>query len=196
MIPDVSLSPILDSRGCLREELNAISTYIMKANPLSFLLMGDKMNFFRVLVFSPSYDFRMFIRTVACNATAKLGYQLDILPDTQFLVNPTPNDLHPPCSFIKVVVWNCVGFKRMENFVALGQLCSVQNPDILVLTDTRCSLAEASQMVELMNFDGQVEAPVVDGKGGMWILCRSSNLVIPRAESGGQQLHASVKVIQ
>jgi hypothetical protein len=93
-----------------------------------------------------------------------------------------------------MLTWNCRGVLNPCFRRALHDLLQINNPSILVLTETRLGGDRAAELAKSFSFDGFLCSQTIGFAGGIWILWKTDMVEIKHLCSTEQEIHTSVKV--
>ncbi|OMO51127.1 Endonuclease/exonuclease/phosphatase [Corchorus capsularis] len=98
------------------------------------------------------------------------------------LRNPPPGRpgmaSNPPKSSMTILLCNCRGNRNPDCFRTILDLVCLDDPDILVLTETRTRIRNAQRILSRLPFDGVIDADVIGYQGGIWMLWRTDRVLI------------------
>ena len=95
---------------------------------------------------------------------------------------------------INVLTWNCRGVLNPCFRRALHDLLQINNPAILILTETRLGGERAAALARSFPFDGFLCTKTIEFAGGIWMLRNSAAVEVEHLCSTEQEIHVSVKV--
>uniref|UniRef100_A0A2N9FS20 CCHC-type domain-containing protein n=1 Tax=Fagus sylvatica TaxID=28930 RepID=A0A2N9FS20_FAGSY len=95
---------------------------------------------------------------------------------------------------MNVLTWNCRGVLNPCFRRALNELIKINNPDILILTETRLGGTRAAELAATLPFAGFLCTKTIGFAGGIWCLWKSDALELDHLCSTEQEIHVSVKV--
>jgi hypothetical protein len=95
---------------------------------------------------------------------------------------------------VNMLTWNCRGVLNPCFRRALHDLLQINNPSILVLTETRLGGDRAAELAKSFPFDGFLCSQTIGFAGGIWILWKTDMVEIKHLCSTEQEIHTSVKV--
>ena len=158
-------------------------------------------------------EFSMTIKSSEMRGTSYLAYQLNMralkneiwemwpemawnaMEETGSLLPPTnPSFMSGNQIGLNVLTWNCRGVLNPCFRRALHDLLQINNPGILILTETRLSGPRAVDLAKSFPFDGFLCSQTIGFSGGIWILWKTDVVEITHLCSTEQEIHTSVKV--
>ena len=95
---------------------------------------------------------------------------------------------------VNILTWNCRGVLNPCFRKALLDTLNINNPDILILTETRLGGDRAAELARSFPFDGFLCSNTIGFAGGIWILWKTEVVEVGHLCSTEQEIHASVKV--
>uniref|UniRef100_A0A2N9H633 CCHC-type domain-containing protein n=1 Tax=Fagus sylvatica TaxID=28930 RepID=A0A2N9H633_FAGSY len=95
---------------------------------------------------------------------------------------------------MNVLTWNFRGVLNPCFRRALNELIKINNPDILILTETRLGGTRAAKLAATLPFAGFLSTKTIGFAGGIWCLWKSDALELDHLCSTEQEIHVSVKV--
>uniref|UniRef100_A0A2N9GX50 CCHC-type domain-containing protein n=1 Tax=Fagus sylvatica TaxID=28930 RepID=A0A2N9GX50_FAGSY len=158
-------------------------------------------------------EFSMIIKSSEMRGTSYLAYQLsmralknviwEMWPEMAWNAMEETGSLLPTTnpSFmsgnqigLNVLTWNCRGVLNPCFRRALHDLLQINNPGILILTETRLGGPRAVDLAKSFPFDGFLCSQTIGFSGGIWILWKTNVVEINHLCSTEQEIHTSVKV--
>ena len=95
---------------------------------------------------------------------------------------------------LNVLTWNCRGVLNPCFRRALLDLLVINNPAILILTETRLGGVRAAELAKSFPFDGFLCTNTIGFAGGIWILWKTDIVDLELLCSTEQEIHVSAKV--
>jgi exonuclease III len=95
---------------------------------------------------------------------------------------------------LNVLTWNCRGVLNPCFRRALLELLHINDPAILILTETRLGGARAAELAKSFPFDGFLCTNTIGFAGGIWILWKSAAVELELLTSTEQEIHVSAQV--
>uniref|UniRef100_A0A2N9ERH6 CCHC-type domain-containing protein n=1 Tax=Fagus sylvatica TaxID=28930 RepID=A0A2N9ERH6_FAGSY len=95
---------------------------------------------------------------------------------------------------VNILTWNCRGVLNPCFRKALLNTLNINNPDILILTETRLGGDRAAELARSFPLDGFLCTNTIGFAGGIWILWKTEVVEVGHLCSTEQEIHASVKV--
>jgi exonuclease III len=95
---------------------------------------------------------------------------------------------------VNILTWNCRGVLNPCFRKALLDTLQINNPEILILTETRLGGDRAAELARSFPFDGFLCTNTIGFAGGIWILWKTEAVEVDHLCSTEQEIHASVKV--
>ena len=95
---------------------------------------------------------------------------------------------------VNILTWNCRGVLNPCFRKALLDTLQINNPEILILTETRLGGDRAAELARSFPFDGFLCINTIGFSGGIWILWKIEVVEVGHLCSTEQEIHASVKV--
>ncbi len=95
---------------------------------------------------------------------------------------------------VNILTWNCRGVLNPCFRKALLDTLHINNPEILILTETRLGRDRAADLARSFPFDGFLCTNTIGFAGGIWILWKTATVEVDHLCSTEQELHVSVKV--
>uniref|UniRef100_A0A2N9HHK0 Reverse transcriptase domain-containing protein n=1 Tax=Fagus sylvatica TaxID=28930 RepID=A0A2N9HHK0_FAGSY len=95
---------------------------------------------------------------------------------------------------VNILTWNCRGVLNPCFRKALLDTLNINNPDILILTETRLGGDRAAELARSFPLDGFLCTNTIGFAGGIWILWKTEVVEVGHLCSTEQEIHASVKV--
>ena len=112
-----------------------------------------------------------------------------------FLPTSNPSFMSRHQIGVNVLTWNCRGVLNPCFRRALHDLLQINNPSILILTETRLGGTRAADLAKSFPFDGFLCSQTIGFAGGIWILWKTDMVEIKHLCSTEQEIHTSVKVL-
>ena len=109
---------------------------------------------------------------------------------------PTQNPLFMSSSEIglNILTWNCRGVLNPCFRKALQDILRINNPEILILTETRLGGSRATDLARSFPFDGFLCTNTIGFAGGVWIMWKTDAVEVEHLCSTEQEIHVSVQV--
>uniref|UniRef100_A0A2N9IZP5 C2H2-type domain-containing protein n=1 Tax=Fagus sylvatica TaxID=28930 RepID=A0A2N9IZP5_FAGSY len=95
---------------------------------------------------------------------------------------------------VNILTWNCRGVLNPCFRKALLDTLHINNPEILILTETRLGGDRAAELARSFPFDGFLCTNTIGFAGGIWILWKTEAVEVGHLCSTEQEIHASIKV--
>jgi exonuclease III len=95
---------------------------------------------------------------------------------------------------VNILTWNYRGVLNPCFRKALLDTLHINNPEILILTETRLGGDRAAELARSFPFDGFLCTNTIGFAGGIWILWKTEAVEVGHLCSTEQEIHASVKV--
>uniref|UniRef100_A0A2N9FE83 CCHC-type domain-containing protein n=1 Tax=Fagus sylvatica TaxID=28930 RepID=A0A2N9FE83_FAGSY len=95
---------------------------------------------------------------------------------------------------LNVLTWNCRGVLNPCFRRALLDLLNINDPAILILTETRLGGARAAELAKSFPFDGFLCTNTIGFAGGIWILWKAAAVELELLTSTEQEIHVSAQV--
>uniref|UniRef100_A0A2N9FKN7 Endonuclease/exonuclease/phosphatase domain-containing protein n=1 Tax=Fagus sylvatica TaxID=28930 RepID=A0A2N9FKN7_FAGSY len=95
---------------------------------------------------------------------------------------------------LNVLTWNCRGVLNPCFRRALLDLLKINDPAILILTETRLGGVRATELAKSFPFDGFLCTNTIGFAGGIWILWKSAAVELELLTSTEQEIHVSAQV--
>uniref|UniRef100_A0A2N9HJ77 Reverse transcriptase domain-containing protein n=1 Tax=Fagus sylvatica TaxID=28930 RepID=A0A2N9HJ77_FAGSY len=95
---------------------------------------------------------------------------------------------------VNILTWNCREVLNPCFRKALLDTLHINNPKILILTETKLGGDRAAELAQSFPFDGFLCTNTIGFAGGIWILWKTATLEVDHLCSTEQELHVSVKV--
>ena len=75
-----------------------------------------------------------------------------------------------PHKIMNILIWNCKGAMKSQFRKTVMDLVEWHSPILMVITETRLSVARADEIIETLPFDGVVVLDTIRFVGGIWLL--------------------------
>uniref|UniRef100_A0A2N9HP80 Reverse transcriptase domain-containing protein n=1 Tax=Fagus sylvatica TaxID=28930 RepID=A0A2N9HP80_FAGSY len=95
---------------------------------------------------------------------------------------------------LNVLTWNCRGVLNPCFRRALLDLLKINDPAILILTETRLGGSRAAELARSLPFDGFLCTNTIGFAGGIWILWKTAAVELELLTSTEQEIHVSAQV--